>query len=53
MPAYGIDRAIRTVTADLVELAAVDEVQVRVGRVPFGDDADATFLALAGTPVGS
>ena len=40
-------------TADLAELAALDGVDVTVGRVAFGDDADATFRSLAGTSVGS
>jgi hypothetical protein len=53
MPAYGLDRAVPAVTADLAELAALDRVDVTVGRVPFGDDADATVRSLGGTSVGS
>ncbi len=53
MPAYGIDRAIHLATADLAELAALDGVQVCIGRVSFGVDADATVRSLAGSPMGS
>lgn len=53
MPAYGIDRAISAVTADLAELAALDGVGLTIGRLAFADDAPATFSSLAGTSVGS
>jgi hypothetical protein len=53
MPAYGLDRAIHSVTADLAEHAALDGVDVTVGRVAFGIDADATVRSLGGTSVGS
>ena len=47
MPAYGVDRAMVEVLADLGELAQVEGVEVTVGRVPFGNHAGATFAALA------
>jgi hypothetical protein len=53
MPAYGLDRDVAAVTADLAALAALDGVDVTVGRVRFGDDADATVRSLAETSVGS
>jgi hypothetical protein len=53
MPAYGIDRALGAVQADLAGLAALDGVGLTIGRAAFADDADATFRSLAGTSVGS
>jgi hypothetical protein len=53
MPAYGLDRAVQAVTADLAGHAALDGVDVTVSRVPFGDDAAATVRSLAGASVGS
>ena len=53
MPAYGIDRAIDSVTADFDDLAAVDGVGITIRRLPFAADATSTFRSLAGTSVGS
>lgn len=53
MPAYGLDRAIHTVTTALADIAAVDGVGLTVGRLAFGSDAAATVRLLAGTAVGS
>jgi hypothetical protein len=53
MPAYGIDRAIKTVTSDFAGLTALDGVGVTISRQAFASDASATFTALAGTPVGA
>jgi hypothetical protein len=53
MPAYGIERAIGDVAADLAGLSSPDRVGVTVRRQAFAGDADATFSSLAGTSVGS
>jgi hypothetical protein len=52
MPAYGVDRAMAAVRADLADLAQLGGVELAVGRLPFGDDARTTFATLAGAPVG-
>ena len=46
MPAYGLDRAVLAVTADLAGLTELYGVGVGVGRVPFGEDAGATVRSL-------
>jgi hypothetical protein len=53
MPAYGIDRALAAVTADLAGSSPLREAGVTVRRQAFARDADATFQSLAGTSVGS
>ena len=53
MPAYGIGRAIREVTAEFAELSRSGGLGVTVQRRRFADDADATFQSLAGASVGS
>jgi hypothetical protein len=53
MPAYGIDRAVCAVSADLAELTALDGVGITIGRLAFADHPRATFAFLAGTSVGS
>ena len=53
MPAYGIDRAVEEVTADLAGLAASGGVDVAIRRQAFAADAASTFGRLAGTPPGS
>lgn len=53
MPAYGLDRAVQAVMADLAGHAVFDGLDITVSRVPFGGDADATARSLAGTSVGS
>ncbi|HET6952245.1 MAG TPA: hypothetical protein VFI47_17830 [Acidimicrobiales bacterium] len=53
MPAYGVDRGIDQVTADLAGLAAPAGVAVTVTRRAFGADGPATFASLAGVSVGS
>jgi hypothetical protein len=53
MPAYGIDRAVSDVTADLAELAALDGVAVGVRRTAFAANAAATLRSLAGTTAGT
>jgi hypothetical protein len=50
MPAYGVDRAVRDVTADLAGLAVPDGVEITVGRLAFADRADATYRRLVGSP---
>jgi hypothetical protein len=52
MPAYGIDRAMAVLRADLATLAEDGGVVLQVGRLPFGADAGRTFKALAGTHLG-
>ena len=51
MPAYGLDRAVRDVRADLAAVAVRDGVGITVGRAAFADCAEATYLSLAGTTV--
>ena len=51
MPAYGIDRAIGDVKADLDALELGDEIGLTVARVPFSATAGATYASLAGTSV--
>lgn len=53
MPAYGVDRAIGAVSADLAPLAARHGVGLTIGRAAFAEDVDVTFASLAGTSVGS
>jgi len=52
MPAYGIDRALDAVRADLAGLAQTHDAELSVGRLPFRTDAARTFADLAGTTVG-
>jgi hypothetical protein len=53
MPAYGLDRGVNDVTTDFAGLAALDGVDVTVGRTAFADEAPATLRALAGTSAGA
>ena len=53
MPAYGIDRAVQDVTADLAGCDGADGVGVTLSRLAFSGDAATTFDVLAGTTVGS
>lgn len=53
MPAYGLDRAVQAVAADLSGHPVLGGIDITVSRVPFGDDADATLRSLAGISVGS
>lgn len=52
MPAYGVHRAVADVRNDLADLAQGEGVVLAVGRVPFGDDAGATYTALVRSTVG-
>jgi hypothetical protein len=53
MPAYGIGRAIRDVTAEFAALSRSRGLGVTVQRRRFADDPDATFQSVAGASVGS
>lgn len=53
MPAYGLDRAVHDVTADLAECSPLDGVGVTVERLAFADDGEATFRRLTGSPAGA
>jgi hypothetical protein len=53
MPAYGLARGVEHVTSDLAGLAALDGVDLTIGRTAFAGEAAATLRALAGTSAGA
>jgi hypothetical protein len=53
MPAYALDRGHRDLAALLADRPQLADVPVSIHRQAFGDNADATWWALAGIPVGA